>query len=630
MGEPSREYLRLRVGFRRPGWLVAAERCLCQLTAVWTMRGALLLGVGLGIAAVLVILSDWRWAVLLVICGGLATVLWAANHQHRVAAQGQPCSNSGHLEERNQQLQILLQANRAMAGELDLDRVLAAVVEQVTTMTGFPMALVALGPDQSGVFRVGASAGLTKQHLDEYSAILQGPERCHSPSEWVRQTLQPLVVEDVAQDFRLVSLGSTYAKDGIRSLITLPMVVQERMTGTLSVYMDRTAVFNTAQVSLLAALAAQAALAVENARLYTLMSESRLRLDHAIEFLDNASSALAHSQVGVEPLLKRVAGTAAKLFAPATVNLFVDAGNAHRGTPQRLTVHYGVDPVLAARYRECLMTSHGTDQEQIPWPAALSLPVILDGRRLGHFEIYLAGEGRSIEAEECRILQAFVHLAAGALANAGLVQDLRQAGVETERAYMGTLEALTRALEMRDHETEGHSRRVVQYTLTLAQKLGVPEEQLVPMMRGALLHDIGKIGVPDQILRKPGPLTPDEWEIMKCHTRIGYEILSPIDFLRDASPIILHHHERFDGSGYPDGLIGFVIPLGARIFAVADAYDALTSDRPYRRGRAHASAVEEIVRCSGTHFDPQVVTALLQTPEEELTRIRTGHMLTLA
>lgn len=627
MNQPSRGALRLRFWHGRPGGTGMGQGCLQLLAAAWMPAGSFILGAGLGAALTLLALPAWRWAAPLLAAGGLAAAWWAGRHTPLAAAREGLGAAHHRLEERNRQLQMLLQASRAMAGDLDLQRVLAAVIRQVTDLSGFHKACVVLGPDRDGAFRIGAAAGLAPEDLQAYAAILRGQMRFSAPSGLAWQTRQPVVVEDVATDFRLIPLRPFYARAQIRALIAVPMVVQERFIGTLTVYGERPASFDTARVSLLAALAGQAALALENARLYTLTAENRLRLDRAVEFLESISGTLTQSQVGVVPLLRRVAEAAARLFAPATVYLFVQADAARGDVPQVLTESLGVDPVLAARWREELMNAADPGRVEVPWPAALGLPIILDGCRLGHFEIYLAGEERRVEAEECRILLAFVHLTAGALANAGLVQELRQAVAGAERAYMGALEALTRALELRDYETEGHSRRVVQYTLALAQKLGVPEGQLVPMMRGALLHDIGKIGIPDQILRKPGPLTPEEWETMKTHTRIGYEMLCHIDFLRDAAPIILHHHERFDGSGYPDGLIGQVIPLGARIFAVADAYDALTSNRPYRRGRSHQAAVEEIVRCSGTHFDPQVVAALLELPEAELSRIRTGGAL---
>jgi len=187
---------------------------------------------------------------------------------------------------------------------------------------------------------------------------------------------------------------------------------------------------------------------------------------------------------------------------------------------------------------------------------------------------------------------------------------------ELEEAYMATLEALINALDVRDTETEGHSRRVAAYTVAIAKTMGLKGEELTNIERGALLHDIGKIGVPDAILRKRGPLTPEEWRIMRMHPVMGRQILRGVRFLKPAIPIVYSHHERWDGTGYPEGLVGEAISLSARIFAVADAFDALTSDRPYRRAVPAEVALREIRRCTGTHFDPQVVEAFLQAYEE--------------
>ncbi len=198
-------------------------------------------------------------------------------------------------------------------------------------------------------------------------------------------------------------------------------------------------------------------------------------------------------------------------------------------------------------------------------------------------------------------------------------RDLQE---EVQRSYRATLEALLTALDTRDTETEGHSERVAGYTMLIAYQLGLPDEELPHIERGALLHDIGKIGVPDHILYKPGPLTPDEWEIMKQHPVIGYKMCMKVEMLRPAAPIVLHHHERWDGKGYPYGLSGEEIPLGARIFAIADTLDAMTSDRPYRKALSFAQAREEIERCAGSQFDPELVRVFLSLPEEELRRIR--------
>lgn len=171
---------------------------------------------------------------------------------------------------------------------------------------------------------------------------------------------------------------------------------------------------------------------------------------------------------------------------------------------------------------------------------------------------------------------------------------------------------LCSALDMRDRVTQGHSQRVAGLSLAVAQQLGIDGEELVDIERGAILHDIGKITLPDEILSKPGPLTAEEWERMRRHPESGYCMVKDVPFLRKASEIVRTHHERYDGSGYPEGLKGGEIPLGARIFAVVDAYDAITSDRPYRRARSHEEALEEIRLHTGTQFDPAVVEAFLR------------------
>lgn len=191
-----------------------------------------------------------------------------------------------------------------------------------------------------------------------------------------------------------------------------------------------------------------------------------------------------------------------------------------------------------------------------------------------------------------------------------------------EERTMQVLRGLLSALHTRDTETRNHSTRVSTYARLVASRLGVEGQALIDIERGALLHDIGKIGVPDAILRKPGPLTPDEWVEMEKHPELGHAMLANIDFLAEAQTIVLQHQERWDGKGYPAALSGDRICLGARIFAVVDAFDAMTSDRPYRRALRTDVARKEIARCAGTQFDPTVVAAFLAIPDEELGAIR--------
>jgi len=193
---------------------------------------------------------------------------------------------------------------------------------------------------------------------------------------------------------------------------------------------------------------------------------------------------------------------------------------------------------------------------------------------------------------------------------------LRHAMENLEHSYDVTLEALGDALDLKDSETEGHSKRVTAYAIALARAMVIPPDEIKIIARGAFLHDVGKMAIPDEILRKPGKLTPEEQALMREHCTRGYQMLRKIPFLAGAAEIVFCHQEHFDGSGYPNGLKGREIPVGARIFAVADTLDAITSDRPYRRARDFDAAREEILRCSGTQFDPAVVEVFLKIPNE--------------
>lgn len=194
---------------------------------------------------------------------------------------------------------------------------------------------------------------------------------------------------------------------------------------------------------------------------------------------------------------------------------------------------------------------------------------------------------------------------------------LDNALAEVENSYRVTLKALVQALETRDFETHGHSERVVTFSLRLGYELGLGRDALRDLELGALLHDIGKIGVPDAILRKPSKLNEQEWEKMKLHPEHGHRILRNIPFLRGAAKVVSQHHERWDGSGYPNGLKGEAIDIGARIFAVVDAFDAMISDRVYRRGRSYEDAFSELAACAGTQFDPSVVEAFKNVPKTD-------------
>jgi putative nucleotidyltransferase with HDIG domain len=242
--------------------------------------------------------------------------------------------------------------------------------------------------------------------------------------------------------------------------------------------------------------------------------------------------------------------------------------------------------------------------------AYYAVPLVAKGHVMGVLEVFHR-MALDPDPEWLDFLEALAGQAAIAIDNGTLFDDLQRTNVELSLAYDTTLEGWSKALDLRDKETEGHTQRVTEMTVRLARSMGVSEADLMHIRRGALLHDIGKMGIPDSILLKPGPLTDEERDVMQRHPVYAYELLSPIAFLKPALDIPYCHHEKWDGTGYPRGLKGEQIPLAARIFTVVDVWDALCSDRPYRQGWPEERVLEHIASLSGSQFDPSVVEAFL-------------------
>jgi len=253
--------------------------------------------------------------------------------------------------------------------------------------------------------------------------------------------------------------------------------------------------------------------------------------------------------------------------------------------------------------------------------AYAAAPLVARGQVKGVLEIFRRSP-MMLDTEWLNFLEALAGQAAIAIDNAALIDDLQRANVHLTLAYDSTLEGWSRALDLRDEETEGHTRRVTEMTLRLARAMGISDKDLVHIRRGALLHDIGKMGIPDSILRKPGPLTEDEWVIMRRHPVYAHEMLSPIAYLHPALDIPYGHHERWDGSGYPRGLKGEHIPLASRVFAVVDVYDALSSDRPYRAAWPREKVLAYLREHAGRLFDPVVVKEFLALEQDLATHLR--------
>jgi putative nucleotidyltransferase with HDIG domain len=284
------------------------------------------------------------------------------------------------------------------------------------------------------------------------------------------------------------------------------------------------------------------------------------------------------------------------------------------GHPHLRSCLDGGEPVVVEDCHEAEMTAEERAVcRERDLRSILYVPVLISDSAVGAFIVGSTGEDvRTFTETDVDLCRALSHEIGLALANARLCESLLRSHEELEWAYDATLEGWSLALEMRDDETQGHALRVSTMTVDLARRMGMTETDLVHVRRGALLHDIGKMVVPDAILHKPGPLSEEEWEIMKRHPENGRAFLSKIPYLAPALDIPFCHHECWDGSGYPRGLASEAIPLSARIFAVIDAFDALTSDRPYRPAWSEEATLAYIQSRAGTHFDPLVVTEFLR------------------
>ena len=307
--------------------------------------------------------------------------------------------------------------------------------------------------------------------------------------------------------------------------------------------------------------------------------------------------------------LKFAAGSGFHTDALQHVNLKLGEGYAGRAVVTRQTVRLAN---ISNRHTDFLRSPHFAREGFTDY---FAVPLIAKGRVLGVLEIFHRSP-LSPNADWLDFMNMLAGQAAIAIENALMFNNFERTNMALTMAYDATIEGWSRALELRDRETEGHTQRVTETTIQLATAFGLAEQQIIHIRRGAILHDIGKMSIPDSILFKDGPLNPQEWEIMRQHTAIAVDLLRPIQYLAPAMDIPQYHHEKWDGSGYPNGLKGEQIPLAARLFAVVDVYDALTSDRSYRKAWSHAKTAEHIRTESGKHFDPKVVDIFLKMLEK--------------
>ena len=509
---------------------------------------------------------------------------------------------------------------------LDLQDVLDSICEELAKALDIEISLVALFDQQKQMIELAAVYGLS----DENAEILV-PVPAEKFIEVVYE-LGPVAFLPEISEVPDIFNEKLFKELGVHSVAVANMFEQDVFFGFLvAMSTDESRKFTEDDTLLMRGLADQASSAIKNASLYS-RAKQRLENLHALRAIDTAIASSLDLrlilQILLEQVISRLEVEAASVYLlnESTLMLEYHAGQGiDLSAFSRVDIRLGEGIVgkVALEQRTICIDDLTQEPSWIPRPTVIGeglnvycgAPMVAKGRTHGALEVF-SKEKKFDDPEWLELLETLAGQAAIAIETTKLFSDLRKANHELILTYDTTLEGWSRALDLRDKETEGHTQRVTQLTLKLAEMLGIKDEDLVHIRRGALLHDIGKLGVPDSVLLKEGSLNEDEWKIIRQHPIHAYNLLYPIAYLRPSLDIPRSHHEHWDGNGYPDGLEGVQIPLAARIFAVVDVWDALTSDRPYREAWSQQKTLRYIKERSGKQFDPSVVDAFLLLIEE--------------
>ena len=529
------------------------------------------------------------------------------------------------LEVRRQanEFSTLYETAQNLAGMTDLPTLLQTVLQRAVALLSTTNGTIALYDPQRGNLELRAVHNFpapigTRRELGEGMAGM------------VAKTRQPLVVDDYQ---KWVGHVPEYNAVKLNAAIEVPMIYHGDLVGTLGVgEVSSTRHFSENDVRLLSLFASLASAAVQNARLF---SQTNIRLQHlsALRAIDMAISSSFDIHITLSILLDQVTkqldvdAADVLILNQASQTLRFAAGQGFRTqalkhTDLRLGDGYAGQ---AVRDRQVIVIrdltrnlgelTRSTEFSQEGFMTYIGVPLIAKGQVKGVMEI-LHREPMDLDPEQRAFVDMLGSQAAIAIDGSLIYENLQSTNAELIMAYDETIEGWAQAMDLRDKETEGHSLRVAEMAVRLAENLDTNLEDLIHIRRGALLHDIGKLGIPDEILLKAGPLTEEEWVSMRNHPEFANHMLAPIRYLRAAKEIPYCHHEKWNGTGYPRNLKGEQIPMAARIFAVVDVFDALTSDRPYRKAWSKEKALEHIRTSAGSHFDPQVVEAFLKLSQE--------------
>jgi len=516
---------------------------------------------------------------------------------------------------RAQEFEALYETSQTLSAENELVTLLKTIVEHARAL---------LGAESSGIYLYDEARGDMEVMIDtaHYLPIGTRLRFGEGMAGRVAKTRQPLRVENYSA---WEGRSPKYDSSLTRAVLEVPMLYGGELIGVLTANEMGSSerVFTDADERLLSLFASQAAGVIHSARLH---EETVHRLEHlqALRAVDQAIASSLDMRLTLNIILTHALP---QLGVDAADVLLLHSGSnlleiaASRGLRTRLLESVTVSESFAGRavmeHRTITVSDietagqhsqFGKLWKEEDFSAYWCVPLIVKGEVRGVLEVYRR-TAFTPDAEWLEFLEALAGQAAITIDNTQLFENLQRANMDLILAYNATIEGWSHALDLRDRETEGHTERVADLTEAIAKTMGIKDQGMLNIRRGALLHDIGKMGIPDHILLKPDKLTDEEWVIMRTHPQLARDLLMPIAYLRDALDIPYSHHEKWDGTGYPQGLKGQQIPLTARFFAVVDVWDALTSDRPYRKKWTKKKALTYIHEQRGKYFDPQVVDA---------------------
>lgn len=539
------------------------------------------------------------------------------------------------FRERYNTVQMLQRVSQTASSVIDLDELTHMILQEITDTMHIEKASLFLKYNGKRNLMIASQIGT---RVSPRTIIASDHPLLKKLSNGTSVLTHPELATD--QKYRSAWEGEREVIDKLGAEIYVPLNVKGELVGMFTFgHKLSEQPYSSEERQTLLSLAQQTGVAVQNAQLYSTAqeelrqrreTEKRLQLQlKRLSALQNINMAITTNidlQIPLYLLLEQVTeqlGVDAAyvlLYDEENQQLFFVAGRGFQTDALKYT-KLDVGQGLAGKAAELMQTIHindlrkeKTSLQQAPlltnedFIAYFGVPLIAKGRIQGVLEIF---HRSPLEPDDdwMNFLNTLTSETAIAVENAQMFRDLEKSNLDLVVAYETTLEGWAKTLELRDRETEGHSQRVLDLTTRLARKLGVSDDEMIHLQRGALLHDIGKMGIPDNILMKEGPLTDEEWEVMRKHPVFAQDMLSSIPFLKKAAEIPYCHHEKWDGTGYPNHLRGEDIPLAARIFALVDVWDALRSDRPYRRPWTDEQALEYIHNQAGKHFDPMVVKA---------------------